>query len=156
MPILPSHTAMRSFTCPFPACLPPPSPPPPPLPEGTSSGDVGRAGSSPYDPHHSVLLLGVATDGKLWQWQMPLLWGALEGPKAPLPRMPRADLLGEAGGWGGRGAGCAGGYWPELGARARSRLGKEHVCWKNRHRQQATGIAGACMQWKINQNFVTH
>ena len=48
----------------------------------------------------SVLIMGVTGDGRVWQWQLPLLWGTLQAgdgkataPEAA-PPLPRPDLLG--------------------------------------------------------------
>ncbi|KAI3424707.1 hypothetical protein D9Q98_008096 [Chlorella vulgaris] len=56
---------------------------------------------------HSVLVMGVATDGRVWQWQLPLLTGTLRDPKltaaaaavpaasaAVPPQAPKPELLG--------------------------------------------------------------
>ena len=44
---------------------------------------------------HSVLLMGVASDGRVWQWQLPLLSGTLPDAKPPaLPPAPKPEMLG--------------------------------------------------------------
>lgn len=44
---------------------------------------------------HCVLLMGVASDGRVWQWQLPLLSGTLpDGKPSPLPPAPKPELLG--------------------------------------------------------------
>lgn len=48
---------------------------------------------------HAVLLMGVGSDGRVWQWQLPLLSGELPDAKAAasgLPPAPRPELLGGA------------------------------------------------------------
>lgn len=44
---------------------------------------------------HSVLLMGVASDGRVWQWQLPLLSGTLpDGKPSTLSPAPKPELLG--------------------------------------------------------------
>jgi hypothetical protein len=47
----------------------------------------------------SVLLMGVASDGRVWQWQAPLLGGTQPEDKAAVaaaaPAAPQAELLGQ-------------------------------------------------------------
>jgi hypothetical protein len=52
----------------------------------------------PGEAGWGLLVMGVAGDGRAWQWRMPLLGGALPDAKVPaqlLPPAPRPDLLGE-------------------------------------------------------------
>jgi hypothetical protein len=43
----------------------------------------------------SVLLMGVASDGRVWQWQLPLLGGTLADAKPPVPPpAPKPELVG--------------------------------------------------------------
>lgn len=34
---------------------------------------------------HSVLVMGVCSEGQVWQWQLPLLEGTIKGIKPPMP-----------------------------------------------------------------------
>ena len=55
-----------------------------------SAGDIDEAAAG-----RCVLLMGAASDGRVWQWQVPLLAGALPDPKpAALPAAPKPELLG--------------------------------------------------------------
>lgn len=78
------------------------------LPDDQDSSVHGVAPSSPTaaiasgtalashigEQAYSVLLMGVGSDGKVWQWQLPLLAGARTEPRAPLPTMPMLQVLG--------------------------------------------------------------
>lgn len=65
-----------------------------------ASLDAGGSGSACCGAEqeasgHSVLLMGVASDGRVWQWQLPLLCGTLPDAKpSALPPAPKPELLG--------------------------------------------------------------
>ena len=59
------------------------------------SFEAGSSGVEQEGSGHSVLLMGVASDGRVWQWQLPLLHGTLpEGKPSALPPAPKPELLG--------------------------------------------------------------
>jgi hypothetical protein len=67
------------------------------------SGDAASLGGAspptlPRKQQQSVLIMGVGSDGNVWQWQLPLVRGLAEGPRQapPLPPLTPADLIGEA------------------------------------------------------------
>lgn len=70
---------------------------------GSGNGEGGPQQQQPTQQQggsggHSVLLMGAASDGRVWQWQAPLLEGTLPGARpAALPSLPKPELLGAEG-----------------------------------------------------------
>lgn len=67
---------------------------------GRRSSDGAEAGGGDAAQQeasgHSVLLMGATSDGRVWQWRLPLLGGTLPEPRPPaLPPAPKPELLGE-------------------------------------------------------------
>lgn len=68
---------------------------------GGGAAEGGWAGGDAEGGGHSLLLMGASTNGRVWQWQLPLLAGTLPGPKAKdLPPLPKPELLGAHAGMG--------------------------------------------------------
>lgn len=70
---------------------------------GSSNGSLAAAtaGEGPagaqqgqQEGQHSVLLMGVCSEGQVWQWQLPLMVGAARSGEAK-PAMPKVQPLGE-------------------------------------------------------------
>lgn len=62
------------------------------------STEGGWGGGEAQGSGHSVLLMGTTSDGRVWQWQLPLLAGTLpESKPKELPLIPRPELLGAFG-----------------------------------------------------------
>ena len=60
-----------------------------------AGGSGACCGAEQEASGHSVLLMGVASDGQVWQWQLPLLTGTLPDAKpTALPPAPKPELLG--------------------------------------------------------------
>lgn len=60
--------------------------------EGPAGAQQAQQGQQ--EGHHSVLLMGVCSEGQVWQWQLPLMVGAARSGEAK-PAMPKVQLLGE-------------------------------------------------------------